>query len=149
MTLIKDPMKYELTPLRTESNYEDFRHPGEITRSNDLLLDSKRRDFTINCMYYTNVPYTTEYNSLIDKKNIHKYSDDETFLKRLDDHGYVYIKDLALLIIQDHKHIANLFTTGIFQEEHIKAMLKSATVFTLGKKSEANKQLRILIDPHK
>ena len=149
MTLIKEPMKYELTPLRTESNYEDFRHPGEITRSNDLLLDSKRRDFTINCMYYTNVPYKAEYTSLIDKKNIHKYSDDEIFLQRLKDHGYMYIKDLALLIIQDHKHIAQLFTAGIFQAEHLKAMLKSATVFTLGKKSDANKQLRVLIDPHK
>lgn len=110
MTLIKDPIKYELTPMRTESNYEDFRHPGEITRSNDLLLDSKRRDFTINCMYYTNVPNKAEYASSIDKKNIQRYADDETFLKRLDDHGYLYIKDLALLIVQDHKHIAKLFT---------------------------------------
>jgi len=149
MTLIKEPMKYELTPLRTESDYTDSRHPDIINRSNDLLLDSQRRDFTINCMYYTNAPYKAEYTSFLDKKNIHKYSDDETFLKRLDDHGYVYIKDLALLIIQDHKHIAKLFTEGKFQAEHLVTMLKSATVFTTGKKSDANKQLRILIDPYK
>jgi tRNA nucleotidyltransferase/poly(A) polymerase len=31
----------------------DFRHPTEINRSNDILLDSDRRDFTINCIYYT------------------------------------------------------------------------------------------------
>src|SRR5574344_1764258 len=74
-------LKYELTPLRTEGKYDDFRHPGEIQRSNDILLDSQRRDFTINCMYYTNTPYKAEYIQLIDKKNIHKYSDDETFLK--------------------------------------------------------------------
>jgi hypothetical protein len=129
----KSPLeiKYELTPLRTESDYEDFRHPGEITRSNDVLLDSNRRDFTINCMYYTNISYKTEYTSLFTTKNIHKYSDDETFLKRLDDHGYLYIKDSNLLIVQDHKHIAKLFTTGILQNDHLKTMLKSATIFLL------------------
>ncbi|MFA6256668.1 MAG: HD domain-containing protein, partial [Candidatus Absconditabacterales bacterium] len=149
----KQEIKYELTPLRTENDYEDFRHPGEITRSNDVLLDSNRRDFTINCMYYTNVAYTTEYTSLIDKKNIHNYADDETFLKRLDDHGYLYIKDTNLLIVQDHKHIVQLFTEGKFQAEHLMTMLKSATVFTLGKKPKDKslklKALRILVDPHK
>ena len=148
MTLIKDTMKYELTPLRTESDYTDSRHPDVINRSNNVILDSNRRDFTINCMYYTNTPYKTEYTSLIDKKNIHNYSDDETFLKRLDDHGYLYIKNLALLIVQDHKHISKLFAKGLFETDHLKTMLKSATVFTIGKKVEASKQLRILIDPH-
>ena len=148
-------IKYELTPLRTESNYEDFRHPEEITRSNDLLLDSQRRDFTINCMYYTNAPYKAEYISSLDKKNIHNYSDDETFLKRLDDHGYLYIKDLALLIIQDHKHIAKLFDKGMYDDVHLKTMLKSATVFMIStnKKNLAlntkHLTLRILVDPHK
>ncbi|HBB04219.1 TPA: hypothetical protein DCZ39_04995 [Patescibacteria group bacterium] len=142
-------IKYELTPLRTESDYADFRHPGEITRSNDLLLDSNRRDFTINCMYYTNVPYKKEYTSLIDKKIIHKYTDDEIFLKRLDDHRHLYIKDLNIFIVQDHKHIEKLFVDGQFQAEHLATMLKSTTVFVAGKKSEANKQLRIIVDPHK
>lgn len=153
MTLIKDMMKYELTPLRTEDDYTDSRHPDIIHRSNDLLLDSQRRDFTINCMYYTNTPYKAEYTSLIDKKNIHNYSDDETFLKRLDDHGYLYIKDLALLIIQDHKHIAKLFPEGIYNDTHLKTMLKSATTFSLGKQFKAwnlkLKTLSIVVDPHK
>ena len=146
-------IKYELTPLRTESDYEDFRHPGEITRSNDVLLDSNRRDFTINCMYYTNTSYKAEYISLFTTKNIHKYTDDETFLKRLDDHGYLYINDSNLLIVQDHKHIAKLFTTGILQPEHLKSMLKSAIVFTTKNnwklKIENWKLLSILVDPHK
>lgn len=81
-------------------------------------------------MYYTNVPYKAEYTKLIDTKNIHTYTDDEIFLKRLDDHGYLYIKDLALLIIQDHNHIAKLFDKGMFDDTHMKTMLKSATVFT-------------------
>ena len=143
------PIKYELTPLRTESNYEDHRHPGEIIRSNDVLLDSDRRDFTVNCLYYSNVPYKAEYAKLLDTKNIHKYTDDETFLKRLDDHGYLYIKDQNILIVQDHKHIAQLFVDGNFQSDHLIPMLKSATVFTINKKIEIYKNLRILIDPHK
>lgn len=138
--------------MRTESNYEDFRHPDEIVWSNDLLLDSKRRDFTINCMYYTNIPYVKEYTSLLDTKNINKHTDDETFLKRLDDHGYLFIKDANLLIIQDHAHIAKLFTEGIFQKEHLVSMLKSATIFSFNLHSKSNIQnskLRIVIDPHK
>ena len=142
-------IKYELTPLRTESEYNDSRHPDIINWSNDVLLDSKRRDFTINCIYYTNVPYKAEYTSLIDKKNIHKYSDDETFLKRLDDHWYLYITNQNLLIIQDHTIIAKLFAEGNFQADQIKNILKSATVFTIGKKSEIGKLLRIIVDPHK
>lgn len=58
MTIIpKDQLntkiQYEITPFRTETTYSDARHPDEVTRSDSLLDDSQRRDFTINCMYYT------------------------------------------------------------------------------------------------
>jgi len=53
-------VKYELTPLRTEGAYEDFRHPGEINRSNNILLDAMRRDFTVNCIYYTSLKLKAE-----------------------------------------------------------------------------------------
>lgn len=152
ITLIKDPIKYELTPLRTESGYEDYRHPGEIVRSNDVLLDSNRRDFTINCMYYTNIPLKADYAKLLQTKNIHKYTDDETFLQRLDDHGYLYIKNSNTLIVQDHKHIAQLFVAGNFQADHLITMLKSAVVFTMKSNTKSKIQhskLSIVIDPHK
>ena len=48
----KTEIQYEITPFRMESWYEDFRHPEKINRSNDLLLDAKRRDFTINSLYF-------------------------------------------------------------------------------------------------
>jgi tRNA nucleotidyltransferase/poly(A) polymerase len=47
--------QYEITPFRTETTYSDGRHPDEVVRSDSLLEDSQRRDFTINCMYYTRV----------------------------------------------------------------------------------------------
>ena len=135
--------------MRTEGNYDDFRHPGEIQRSNDVLLDSKRRDFTINCMYYTHIPYKTGYTSLIDKKNICTYSNDEHFLKQLDAHECIYIKNSSLLIVQEHKHITKLFADGKLQTDYLTKLLSIATVFSIGKKNETSKQLRILIDPHK
>lgn len=141
-------IKYELTPLRTEGKYDDFRHPGEIEWSNDVLLDSNRRDFTINCMYYTNTPYKAEYTSLITQKNIQKYSNDETFLKRLDNDGYIFINGLNTLIVQDHETITKLFPTWILDKKYLSTILKSTTVFTIGKKT-TSKTLSIVVDPHK
>lgn len=146
-------IKYELTPLRTEGKYDDFRHPGEIEWSNDVLLDSQRRDFTINCIYYTNTPYKAEYTSLIDKKNIHKYSDDETFLKRLDDHGYIFLTESNTLILQDHNIITKLFADGELQTDYLKTILKSTTIFSLWKQPKASslkpQAISIVVDPHK
>lgn len=45
-------IKYEITPFREESGYEDFRHPDKILWSDSLVADASRRDFTINAMYY-------------------------------------------------------------------------------------------------
>lgn len=45
--------QYEITPFRTETSYSDGRHPDKVVWSNSLVEDSKRRDFTINAMYYT------------------------------------------------------------------------------------------------
>jgi tRNA nucleotidyltransferase (CCA-adding enzyme) len=50
---------YEITPFREESGYADNRHPEQIIWSQDLLADSKRRDFTINALYRT--PWTSDY----------------------------------------------------------------------------------------
>jgi tRNA nucleotidyltransferase/poly(A) polymerase len=48
-------VQYEITPFRTETTYSDGRHPDEVVRSDSLLEDSQRRDFTINCLYYQRV----------------------------------------------------------------------------------------------
>ncbi len=41
----------EVTTLRKEGQYFDFRHPGDITFVRDPRLDYVRRDFTINALY--------------------------------------------------------------------------------------------------
>lgn len=42
--------QYEITTFRTESTYQDFRRPDEVTFVRSLKEDLKRRDFTINAL---------------------------------------------------------------------------------------------------
>lgn len=43
---------FEVTTYRVDGLYEDGRHPKEVTFTNQLEEDLKRRDFTINAMAY-------------------------------------------------------------------------------------------------
>ena len=43
---------FEVTTYRIDGEYEDARHPKEVSFTSDLLEDLKRRDFTINAMAY-------------------------------------------------------------------------------------------------
>lgn len=43
--------KIDITTLRKEEDYQDFRHPHRIVFIDDLKTDSLRRDFTINAIY--------------------------------------------------------------------------------------------------
>lgn len=49
--LKKDGLEVDITTLRKESDYLDYRHPGKIVFVRDLEMDSLRRDFTINAIY--------------------------------------------------------------------------------------------------
>ena len=44
---------YEITTYRIDGEYEDSRHPKEVTFTGDLKEDLRRRDFTINAMAYS------------------------------------------------------------------------------------------------
>ena len=44
-------VKFDITTLRKEKQYRDFRHPLEVEFVKDLKTDHERRDFTINAMY--------------------------------------------------------------------------------------------------
>lgn len=60
----------DITTLRKEQNYNDYRHPGVIIFTNSLKEDSKRRDFTINALYIDeNYNVIDFYNGLNDLKN--------------------------------------------------------------------------------
>lgn len=44
-------VKFDITTLRKEKHYDDYRHPTEVEFVKDLKTDHFRRDFTINAMY--------------------------------------------------------------------------------------------------
>lgn len=46
-----DGINVDIVTLREELNYKDHRHPNEIKFINDINIDYKRRDFTINAIY--------------------------------------------------------------------------------------------------
>ena len=46
-----DGVKADVTTLRVEEDYEDFRHPGKIRFVKTIEEDYVRRDFTINAIY--------------------------------------------------------------------------------------------------
>ena len=57
---------YEVTTYRIDGEYEDGRHPKEVTFTNNLVEDLKRRDFTINAMAYNGTEIVDEFEGLQD-----------------------------------------------------------------------------------
>lgn len=150
--------KYELTPLRTEGNYGDFRHPGEIERSNDLILDAQRRDFTINAMYYFSLPTQRKIDLPLQSHPLPATPQPmATLLKILETQGYVYLPDDQLLILQKPEYIHQTFPEAKFDEVFCRylietAPLRSSAITSVSqgeetKKSDPVLQFRILIDP--
>lgn len=52
VTVMRNHIGYEVTTYRIDGEYEDARHPKEVTFTANLIEDLKRRDFTINAMAY-------------------------------------------------------------------------------------------------
>lgn len=52
VTVLLDGEGFEVTTFRIDGEYEDSRHPREVTFTSNLSEDLKRRDFTINAMAY-------------------------------------------------------------------------------------------------
>lgn len=52
VTVMLDKEGFEVTTYRIDGEYEDHRHPREVTFTSQLVEDLRRRDFTINAMAY-------------------------------------------------------------------------------------------------
>lgn len=52
VTIVIDGEQYECTTYRIDGTYSDNRRPDNVTFTNDLIEDLRRRDFTINAMAY-------------------------------------------------------------------------------------------------
>ena len=64
-------VKVDITTLRIEDEYIDFRHPSKIVFTKDIKKDYVRRDFTINAIYmdeeYNIIDYCGGLNDLNNK----------------------------------------------------------------------------------
>ncbi len=143
-------LQYELTPLRTEWKYDDFRHPWEINWTNDIILDSNRRDFTINCMYYFSI-------NDFDTKNISSsilLKDYNKLIATLDKNWDIYLKNYNLLILQNHSTISEIFPESTLNQDKLNIFLKQIKSYHLNNDQieliDKNfNNLTIIIDPHK
>lgn len=52
VTIVMNGEPYDVTTFRIDGVYSDSRRPDNVTFTNDLLEDLRRRDFTINAMAY-------------------------------------------------------------------------------------------------
>ena len=52
VTVMRHGRGYEVTTYRVDGEYEDGRHPKEVTFTASLKEDLRRRDFTVNAMAY-------------------------------------------------------------------------------------------------
>ena len=52
VTVLLGKNSYEVTTYRIDGEYQDNRHPKEVTFTTDLIEDLQRRDFTMNAMAY-------------------------------------------------------------------------------------------------
>lgn len=151
ITLIPSTEKersYQLTPLRTEWDYEDFRHPWEINWSNDILLDAKRRDFSINAMYYFSVEQKTKKELDYSKENSRILSELD-LLKVLKNQWYCYFSDINLLILTDSQFISQVFPQSHFDEYAFRYLVETQNeCYVTWKKEEkkSEKLFRVLID---
>ena len=151
ITLIPSKEKersYQLTPLRTEWDYEDFRHPWEINWSNDILLDAKRRDFSINAMYYFSVEQKTK-KELDYVKDNPKILSELDLLKVLTTQWYCYLSDINLLILTDVQFISQVFPQSYFDEYAFRYLVETQNAcYVIWNQSEkkSEKLFRVVID---
>lgn len=100
---------YEITPCREEWWYTDRRHPTDITRTQSLLADAWRRDFTVNALYYTHVGVGTASSQPIwDALQV----DDDELITYLSKQWRTYIPTIQLLILQHEDFINAIIIDG-------------------------------------
>jgi len=135
--------KYELTPLRSEWKYEDFRHPWEINWTSDIVLDSKRRDFTINSLYYTQLKIK---NSEFKIKYDNQLKDFERLIKILENDWYIFLVDKNILILQNNELISKLFPQSILDKKELIDLINNAIWYYFENKEINKEYITILID---
>lgn len=137
---------YEITPFRSEWNYEDFRHPTDIERSMNLLSDSKRRDFTINCLYVTIFP-AIDISPLLPTEH-QQWQNTEDLSTSVN-----YFPHANVLLLHDEQSIEAMFSENADTEQALHTIVARATVLVPNHREHVlpkpkKKPLIIVCDPH-
>lgn len=62
----RDDEVFEITTLRTEHDYTDFRRPHRVEFGHDIVADLRRRDFTVNALAWGRTAEGLGPNTLVD-----------------------------------------------------------------------------------
>ena len=138
-------VQYEITPFRTETTYSDGRHPDEVVRSDSLLLDSQRRDFTINSIYYCKLatspsfplPVGEGWPSLTGDES-QPILDDKKIFDSLEKQWWFFDQSSQTLIVQNHELITELLVWDI--KKKLATIQQFLTIF--------NNVQQLIFDPH-
>ncbi len=93
--------KVDITTLRKEGEYKDFRHPENVTYVKTLKDDSKRRDFTINALYINKDGKVFDYFGGVDDLKNHLISMIGDPNKRLQEDPLRILRALRFSLIYD------------------------------------------------
>ncbi len=117
---------YELTPFRTESEYTDNRHPDEVIRSDSLLDDASRRDFTINALYWIWVHIKASDIKLSSPSS--QIKNESKLIQLLVKEKNICVSSSVTqtktLILQDYDTIQKLFPTWRLDKDILRELLK-------------------------
>lgn len=127
----KKSCQYEITPFREEWTYSDNRHPDELKWTKNLISDSWRRDFTINCMYYSYFENNWENSD----RDVFYYENKGFFLKSLKRNWYGFLKN-NILIVQNQEIIDKILEDWRIKKQEILKIVGDCW------------NLHIIFDPH-
>ncbi len=109
VTVLMDKDKVEVTTYRTESQYENHRHPKNVEFVSSLKEDLRRRDFTVNAMaYHPKIGLVDPFNGQIDLE--------KKILRCVGNPSNRFQED-ALRMMRAHRFVAQL---GFVMEEETK-----------------------------
>lgn len=157
MSLLIENTSYEFTPFRTEGTYADFRRPDEISWTNDLLADSKRRDFTINACYASALSLAPHTIPAPDSSLTYTIADRADATSLRETHPAWYMPAEHILYISDHQTIAQVTQEWALCLDACRDLLEQVPHVTWTRTpvssssspaSAASETLLVIVDPH-
>lgn len=139
VTVMLDKEGFEVTTYRIDGEYEDSRHPKEVTFTTNLEEDLRRRDFTINAMAYN--PKT----GLVDKFGGIRDLDDK-IIRCVGVAKERFTED-ALRILRAVRFSAQLGFT-IEEETRIAARELAPTLKRISRERIQSELIKLLMSPH-